>query len=100
MNFGENDFIQYWTAFQLHLNGLDCFDPKAVFELQKELAWKELRPLVMWNPPWILVLLSPIMFFDFILSAKLFLILNIVLLFLSLYPVSYTHLTLPTKRIV
>ncbi len=85
MNFGENDFMQYWTAFQLHLNGLDYFDPQVTFELQKKLGWKELRPLVTMNPPWILALLSPILFFDFFLSAKLFLVLNVILLLLSLY---------------
>ena len=58
---GTFDFIQYWTAGQLFLDGKNPFDWDENFKLQKSLGWTYSIPLVMKNPPWLLAWLYPLM---------------------------------------
>ena len=78
-HFGSIDFIEYWSAGQLWLEGLNPYDPALLFPIQKELSFDESAPLMMWNPPWIFLLLAPLLSFSFASAAALWFWLNITL---------------------
>ncbi len=61
----SNDFIEYWSAGQLLREGRDPYDLEALYVIQKGVGWSKERPLAMWNPPWLLVLLYPLLTLPF-----------------------------------
>jgi len=67
--FGTYDFVQYWTAGQLFLDGKNPFDWEANFTLQKTLGVTRSFPLVMENPPWLLAWLYPLLLLPFGMSS-------------------------------
>lgn len=78
--FGNRDFIEYWCAFQLGRSGQNPYDSSLLFTFQRSIGWDENSALMMWNPPWLLTLLSPILSFPFYQSGKLFMVFNVTLL--------------------
>lgn len=50
----SGDFIEYWSAGQLLLEGANPYDPEALLLLQRAIGREEPRPLLMYNPPWVL----------------------------------------------
>jgi len=82
--FGTADFIEYWSANRLFLSGMDPYNPDGLLGLQRTVLTAAgvaiERPLMMWNPPWLLLLLAPVLSLDFQPAAKLFLGLNVILL--------------------
>lgn len=96
-SFGTNDFIEYRTAFQLFAAQSNPYDPAALLTLQQAIGWSDTTPLMMWNPPWLLVIMAPILIFSFQHAAALWLMINLGLIgwlvFMSLellYPGSVT----------
>lgn len=81
--FGTNDFIEYWSAYQLYRSGQNPYDPALLLPIQQAHGWTEAAPLMMWNPPWTLTLLSPILQFDFLIASRIWICCNFVLLILS-----------------
>lgn len=77
---GENDVLQFWASYQLHHRGVDPYNPQLVFAVERARGWGEGFALVMWNPPWMLALLSPILVQQFDTAARLFLGLNLALI--------------------
>ena len=77
---GSGDFIEYWSAYQLFRGGGDPYDPALMLELERGLGWSEPRALMMWNPPWLLMLLAPVLALEFGASVRLWLFLAPVLL--------------------
>lgn len=70
--FGTHDFIQYWSAFNIFSAGKDPYDPHLMLKIQRAAGWRELKlPLMMWNPPWILLLMAPVLCWQFLMSAQL-----------------------------
>ncbi|MBV8113823.1 MAG: DUF2029 domain-containing protein [Silvibacterium sp.] len=51
-----NDFITYWAAGHLFLNGSNPYFPDALFALERAHGWPLPHPLVMLCPPWALPL--------------------------------------------
>jgi hypothetical protein len=49
-----NDFIEYWTATRLLLDGGNPYSPAELLARQQALGWSQAEPLMMWNPPWTL----------------------------------------------
>ena len=82
--FGTHDFIEYWTAFRLFLAQDNPYDPERMLLLQTQLGWTAQKPLMMWNPPWLLLLLSPILWWDFGTAASLWLAVNILFIPLTI----------------
>ena len=93
---GTGDFIEYWSAGRLLLRGENPYDTERLSLLQREqgvpvlpknylaaqvivgntppatnLWWCaeyiRARPVIMWNPPWLLVWLFPLFLFPFTL---------------------------------
>ena len=79
-SFGTTDFLEFWSAFQLFEPGGNPYHPEALWDLQKELGRTQDHPVLLWNPPWILVLFSPVLVFDFEPSFLLFFASNIAVL--------------------
>ncbi len=74
---GSLDFIQYWSAFQLFLHGKNPYDPEAMHALQLALGQNPEQTIMMWNPPWTLLVLAPALIFPFALSWKIWFLLSI-----------------------
>lgn len=68
---GINDFIEYWSAGQLLRRGQNPYNFEALYAVEKKAGWVEERPLVMWNPPWLLVLLYPLLMPPFGVAATM-----------------------------
>ena len=81
--FGNRDFIEYWCAYQLARTGQNPYDSSLLLTFQRSIGWSEAHALMMWNPPWLLTVLSPILAFPFYEAGKLFTVLNVALLAVS-----------------
>ena len=68
--FGEQDFVQYWTAFHFFIHGQNPYDVAATQTLQCALGHDCQEALVSWNPPWILILMAPVLWLPFAVAAK------------------------------
>ena len=62
---GTNDFLQYWTAFRTLSSGGNPYDPAAATALVKLIGGGQQDLLVMMNPPWSLLLFSPVLWPNF-----------------------------------
>jgi len=58
------DFIQYWSAARVLLSGGNPYDASAMLLLQQAIWPDELYVIRMWNPPWVLALITPLGFLD------------------------------------
>jgi hypothetical protein len=77
-----NDFIEYWSAARININGGNPYDPNQLLLLQNSttgLGWD--RPLIMYNPPWSLSFLLLFGLFRYSQSQILWLFLNITIIF-------------------
>lgn len=79
-----NDFIQYWTAFQLLIAGENPYDPEKLWQLQQLQGLVAPPVIFMWNPPWLLVLLAPILILPFALASELWQVCQGIFIFSSL----------------
>ncbi len=58
-----HDFVEYWAAGQLNLQGENPYDPERVHQLERE-AGRSSEGILMWNPPWTLALVMPLGLLD------------------------------------
>jgi hypothetical protein len=70
---GGGDFIEYWSAVQVFLGGDNPYDPAALLPVQQAAGWDRSEPLMMWNPPWTLLVMLPFAALPFELARALFL---------------------------
>jgi Glycosyltransferase family 87 len=55
-----NDFLEYWAAARLTLDGEDPYSHSAMFRLEQQaLGLPTEKPLMMWNPPFVLPFVLP-----------------------------------------
>lgn len=80
---GTTDFIEYWSAGQLLLRGENPYDFESLFEVEKTVGWPHSTPLVMWNPPWALAWLYPLLLLDFETASLAWLGINFGIVLLS-----------------
>lgn len=80
---GVRDFVAYWSAARLLLEGANPYSPAALLLLQRSAGMTEPTPLIMWNPPWVLSLILPLGMMDFLASQFVWLLLNVVLVMFS-----------------
>ncbi len=69
--FALQDFVEYWSAVRVFIDGGNPYSAPALLEVQKNLGWTDPEPLMMWNPPWVLPLLTPLYFLPFPLARLL-----------------------------
>jgi hypothetical protein len=70
---GTIDFIQYWSSRQLLLRGENPYDPALLHAVERAQGLPDDVPIMMWNPPWLVMLLSPALSFDFLTSCAVWL---------------------------
>ena len=58
---GTEDFVQYWAAWQLLQEGLNPYDAGLMNAIQQTVGQKAEVTTMMWNPPWTVLLMSPIL---------------------------------------
>lgn len=78
-DFGTPDFQEYWSALRLFEKGIDPYIPAHMSEFQRASFGRE-TPIMMWNPPWLLTLMYPLLQFDFLVSARLWLLAQLVMI--------------------
>jgi len=76
-----NDFLEYWTAARLDLAGQDPYSPTAMYELEKQTGLHSEKPLMMWNPPWVLPFVVPLGLMSLGKARTLVLLLTLVIVF-------------------
>ena len=54
-----DDFVEYWAAGHLNLEGKNPYDSKLLIPLEEEAGRKEEFAVMMWNPPWTLSFVMP-----------------------------------------
>lgn len=91
---GTIDFIQYWTSGRLLLEGVDPYDVSAVGSRERALGVTG-EIVLLRGPPWTLSLLLPFFLFPFAVAARLWLIVNVLLVSASLIAL---HRSLGAKR--
>jgi hypothetical protein len=95
-DFGTIDFIEYWAAYQLFLSGDNLYSPKLLYSLQQNLGLSGPHPIMMWNGPWLLTILTPVLLFDFIISARGWFVLSVIFVVISGYLV---WLSISSRRV-
>lgn len=73
---GTVDFIQYWSAFQLLIEGRNPYDGAAMHVVQAAVGQSPNFTTLMWNPPWTPVVLAPILSLPFSAAAISWLLLS------------------------
>lgn len=59
--FPPRDFVEYWSAARVHLEGKDPYDPQAILPAQRLAASApdQVQAVMLWTPPWTLPLYWP-----------------------------------------
>ena len=55
-----DDFVEYWAAAKLTLNGENPYDPAKLLPLQQSAGRDTDEAIMMWNPPWSLAVVLPL----------------------------------------
>ena len=55
-----DDFVEYWAAAKLTVEGKNPYDPQLLLPLQQFAGRKTDEAVMMWNPPWSLAVVLPL----------------------------------------
>src|SRR5438034_6570224 len=72
-----DDFIEYWAAARLTLDGENPYDPAKLLPLQKAAGRDTDEAVMMWNPPWSLAVVLPLGLFSAREAQLLWLLVNL-----------------------
>jgi len=72
-----DDFVGYWSAARLQLNGLNPYSESDLLAIQRSGGWKEASPLISFNPPWTLAFVLPFGLFSYPVSRLIWLFLTV-----------------------
>ncbi|MBL0172266.1 MAG: DUF2029 domain-containing protein [Gemmatimonadaceae bacterium] len=78
-DWGTKDFIEYWAANQVALGGENPYDPARLLAVEQAAGRADDVPLMMWNPPWLLVLMRPVLQRSYGLAASTWMGVNVVM---------------------
>lgn len=73
-----DDFIEYWAAARLTLDGQNPYDPNLLLPLQQTNGRHTDEAVMMWNPPWSLTVVLPLGFFPAREAQLLWLAINFI----------------------
>jgi hypothetical protein len=78
-----DDFIGYWAAGRLTINGVNPYDPPQV--MATELLVNPSMPvtMMMWNPPWTISLVMPLSFLDYRTARTLWALIQMALVMVT-----------------
>lgn len=77
---GTTDFVQYWSAWQLLQQGINPYDGALLHATQLGVGQDPGVTIMMWNPPWVPVLLSPLLELPFPAASLTWFVCNLCLL--------------------
>ncbi|HJZ59120.1 MAG TPA: glycosyltransferase family 87 protein [Gemmataceae bacterium] len=72
-----DDFIEYWAAARLTIDGQNPYDPELLLPLQQAAGRDTDEAVMMWNPPWSLAVVLPLGALDARLAQLLWLAVNL-----------------------
>ncbi len=78
--YGSDDFIAFWSAFQVAADNGNPYDGQKLLAVQREVGWSNSDPQWFLNPPTLLVLLSPILSLPFMTSVEIWFLTNVFLI--------------------
>ena len=78
-----DDYVEYWAAGRLNLSGANPYSPEELAPLENQAGRYFQVPVMMWNPPYTLVIAMPLASLPYPVSRMIWLILNIALLFVG-----------------
>ncbi len=85
---GEKDFLGYWSAAHLLITGGNPYDPGALRELQHavrpEQVHRDAPTVMVWNPPWLILILLPLGILPFDLAAPVWVFCNVLMVGVAL----------------
>lgn len=76
---GTNDLTAYYSAARLLVNQQNPYDASLLLEIERVVDWAGNEALMIYNPPWTLCLMLPLLLFPFKTAAFLWLVTNILL---------------------
>ena len=79
-NPGADDFVQYWAGFRILNEGGNPYDGVRMHEAQRLVGQANDKTVLMWNPPWLALLLSPMLILPFSLGALCWMVLDLAML--------------------
>ncbi len=79
-----DDYVEYWAAGRLNLSGGNPYDPSQLEPLQLETGRYFGVPVIMWNPPWMLLLAMPFSIFTYPVSRILWLLIFVIIMIVSI----------------
>jgi len=74
-----DDYVEYWAAGKLNITGGNPYNPDELSPLQQEAGRYDGVPVIMYNPPWMLVIAMPFGAIDYALGRTIWLLLSIAL---------------------
>ena len=80
-----NDFVQYWSASRLNRTGGNPYDPAHMMALQRSVGWDEELPIMMWNPPWTIPLVTAFGWLPYDLARTVWVLASIVAVIVAAY---------------
>ena len=72
-----DDFVEYWAAARLTIEGKNPYDPAELLPLQVAAGRDTREAVMMWNPPWALTVVLPLGFLPAREAQLLWLVLNL-----------------------
>jgi hypothetical protein len=60
-----DDFVAYWAAARLQVNGQNPYSESHLLHLQQSAGWQKSAPLIGFNPPWALFFALPFSFLTY-----------------------------------
>ena len=76
-----DDFVEYWSSAKLNLTQGNPYNPVQEAQIQYQIGRVENIPLMMYNPPWTLLIAMPMALFPYPVSRALWFLLQVAIIF-------------------
>jgi len=77
---GSHDFLQYWSAYRALRAGADPYDGLVLHPIKRNAGQSPGTTLFMWNPPWTVLLIAPVLECPFPAACLAWIVCNLALL--------------------
>lgn len=91
---GAIDYIQYWSALRIIIEGQNPYDPQIMQAMQTSLGKPENATVMSWNPPWTYLILAPFCLLPFQYAVPLWILTNV---FFLIHSIALCHKTYGTS---
>ena len=80
---GVDDFVEYWSAGRLNLQGGNPYSQTELLRVQRAQGWDGELPVMMWNPPHTLTFVMPFASLPYGFARKLWLLVSIAVILIA-----------------